>query len=65
VWVDLAVSLSLPPFWNTAGGWTSDLAIPIVPGFQGMELVAQCFYAGSNAPLGYEASNGVFLRFGH
>ena len=64
-WIDLNAYIALPPFWNTAGAWQSNLAIPLDPAFQGVSLVAQCFYVGSNAPLGYEASNGVMLGFGY
>jgi hypothetical protein len=63
-YLEFGTAALLPAFWNTAGGWQSNLAIPLQPALNGLLLAAQCFCLESNAPGGYEGSNGVLLGLG-
>lgn len=60
---DLGSGLALAPL--TQPQWSLQLPLPLVPQFAGYEFALQSWHTGTSGPLGYDLSNGVWLRLGY
>lgn len=63
-WLDPAtwVTLGTPP---SSGSWQFAVPLPAVQQLSGLEVALQGFFAGTNTPIGFDLTNGVWARFGY
>lgn len=62
-WFDLGAGVALAPL--TTPSWSIVVPLPLVPQLAGFEVALQAFWSPTAGPLGYDLSNGVWVRLGY